>query len=164
MPHAIEWSLATPKTSAFFPSSSPMPLSPPRRRSIAAIPAGPRDALDTFGMPPVAALDLAPSRNRTPEAPSLTTEARPRLKITYATLRNDNEELHAQFDAGVAKVRSMLGQAHQNHVGGAWRDGDGTFEKRTPIDGSVMGTFAKGSRQDVQDAIAAARGAFPEWG
>ena len=94
----------------------------------------------------------------------MTTEARPRLKITYATLRNDNEELHAQFDAGVAKVRSMLGQPHQNYVGGAWRDGDGTFEKRTPIDGSVMGTFARGSRKDVQDAIAAARAAFPAWG
>jgi 1-pyrroline-5-carboxylate dehydrogenase len=94
----------------------------------------------------------------------VTTEARPRLKITYATLRNDNEELHAQFDAGVAKVRSMLGQAHQNYVGGAWRDGEGTFDKRTPIDGSVLGTFAKGSRKDVQDAIAAAREAFPAWG
>ena len=27
-----------------------------------------------------------------------------------------------------------------------------------------MGTFAKGTRQDVQDAIAAARAAFPAWG
>ena len=60
----------------------------------------------------------------------MTTESRPRLKITYATLRNDNEELHAAFDAGVAKVRSILGQPHQNYVGGAWRDGEGTFDKR----------------------------------
>jgi len=48
-------------------------------------------------------------------------------------------------------------------VNGAERDGDGTFEKRTPIDGSLMGTFAKGTRKDVQDAIAAARAAFPAW-
>ena len=39
----------------------------------------------------------------------MSTEAKPRLKITYATLRNDNEELHAQYEAGLAKARSMLG-------------------------------------------------------
>jgi len=95
----------------------------------------------------------------------MTTQAQPRLKITYATLRNDNVQLHAQFEAGVAKVRAeLLGGYHRNYVGGAERDGDGTFEKRSPIDGSVMGTFAKGTRQDVRDAIAAAREAFPAWG
>ncbi len=94
----------------------------------------------------------------------MTTDARPRIKITYATLRNDNEELHAQFDAGVEKVRSILGGYHRNHIDGEWRDGDGTFEKRTPIDRSLMGTFARGTRRDVQDAVAAARAAFPAWG
>ena len=93
----------------------------------------------------------------------MTTESQPRLKITYATLRADNEELQAQFDAGVATVRSILGSSHENYVGGAWRGGEGTFEKRTPIDQSVMGTFARGSRRDVEDAIAAAREAFPAW-
>src|SRR4029077_5555076 len=60
--------------------------------------------------------------------------------------------------------RTMLGGSYRNFVGGVERDGDGTFEKRTPIDGSVMGTFAKGTRKDVQDAIAAAREAFRSWG
>jgi len=94
----------------------------------------------------------------------MTTETKPRLKITYATLRNDNEELHAQFDSGVEKAKALLGVHHRNIVGGRERDGEGTFEKRTPIDGSVMGTFARGTRQDVRDAIAAAREAFPAWG
>jgi 1-pyrroline-5-carboxylate dehydrogenase len=88
---------------------------------------------------------------------------RPRLKITYATLRNDNDELHEQFEKGVAEAKSMLGQSHRNFVGGQERDGDGTFEKRSPIDGSLVGTFAKGTRIDVQQAIAAAREAFPAW-
>src|SRR6266566_4677895 len=93
-----------------------------------------------------------------------TTRDQPRLKITYATLRNDNDQLHAQFEAGLAKVRAeLLGGHHRNFVGGAERDGDGTFEKRSPIDGSVMGTFARGTRQDVRDAIAAAKAAFPAW-
>jgi 1-pyrroline-5-carboxylate dehydrogenase len=91
------------------------------------------------------------------------TMERPRLKITYATLRNDNDELHAQFEKGVEEARAMLGQNHRNVVGGRERDGEGTFEKRSPIDGSLVGTFAKGTRIDVQDAIAAARAAFPAW-
>ncbi|MFI5262604.1 MAG: aldehyde dehydrogenase family protein [Candidatus Limnocylindrales bacterium] len=90
--------------------------------------------------------------------------AAPRLKITYATLRNDNETLHAQYEAGLARARrELLGAYHKNVIGGVERDGDGAFEKRTPIDGSVMGTFAKGTRPDVQDAIRAARTAFPAW-
>jgi 1-pyrroline-5-carboxylate dehydrogenase len=94
----------------------------------------------------------------------MTAETQPRLKITYATLRNDNDLLHAQFEAGVAKARAeLLGHHHRNFVGGRERDGDGTFEKRSPIDQSVMGTFAKGTRKDVQDAVAAARAAFPAW-
>ena len=94
----------------------------------------------------------------------MTADVQPRLKITYATLRNDNDQLHAQFEAGVTKVREeLLGHHHRNFVGGVEREGEGTFEKRSPIDASLMGTFARGSRRDVQDAIAAARAAFPAW-
>jgi 1-pyrroline-5-carboxylate dehydrogenase len=94
----------------------------------------------------------------------MTAPSAPRIKITYATLRNDNEQLHAQYEAGLAQARAeLLGGYHRNLVGGVERDGEGTFEKRTPIDGSVMGTFARGTRKDVQDAIAAARAAFPAW-
>ena len=39
---------------------------------------------------------------------------RPRLKITYATLRNDNEELHEQFEHGMVKARAQLGKHHPN--------------------------------------------------
>ena len=40
----------------------------------------------------------------------MTTDAKPRLKITYATLRNDNEELHALYEAGiVAEPRPARG-------------------------------------------------------
>ncbi|MGZ6328205.1 MAG: aldehyde dehydrogenase family protein [Candidatus Limnocylindrales bacterium] len=94
----------------------------------------------------------------------MTAPSAPRLKITYATLRNDNEELHALYDAGLAKARGLLGGYHRNFVGGLERDGDGAFEKRSPIDGTLMGTYARGTRRDVQEAIAAARGAFPAWG
>ena len=36
----------------------------------------------------------------------MTTESAPRIKVTYATLRADNEELHAQFEKGLATART----------------------------------------------------------
>ncbi|MDP8905634.1 MAG: aldehyde dehydrogenase family protein [Chloroflexota bacterium] len=92
------------------------------------------------------------------------TIARPRLKITYATLRADNEGLHEQFERGVEKARAQLGARHANHVDGQPRNGEGEFEDRSPIDHELLvGRFAKGTRQDVRDAIAAARAAAPGW-
>jgi 1-pyrroline-5-carboxylate dehydrogenase len=92
------------------------------------------------------------------------TDAAQRLKITYATLRNDNEELHRLYDEGIARARTQLGQHHPNWIAGEARQGDGEFEDRSPIDSEqVLGWFARGTRQDARDAIAAARAAFPGW-
>jgi 1-pyrroline-5-carboxylate dehydrogenase len=91
--------------------------------------------------------------------------ATPRLKITYATLRADNEELHALYDAGVEQSKAKLGSRYHNYVNGQWVEGSaGTFEVRSPIDSEILvGTFAKGDRADVQRAIAAARRAQSDW-
>ena len=93
----------------------------------------------------------------------MTTEPAPRIKITYATLRADNEDLHAQFEAGLTAARATLGGYHRNYIAGEWRDGDGAFEVRTPIDSSLLGTFATGTVADVDDAVQAARAAQPAW-
>ena len=94
----------------------------------------------------------------------MTAEPTPRIKITYATLRADNEDLHSQFEAGRDAARAGLGGYHRNYVAGDWRDGDGTFEVRSPIDTDVLvGTFAKGTPADIDDAVAAARAAQPAW-
>jgi 1-pyrroline-5-carboxylate dehydrogenase len=94
----------------------------------------------------------------------MTTESQPRLKITYATLRADNEELHRLYEAGLEQAKARLGREHRNFVDGRERDGDGTFELRSPIDTDILvGTFAKGTRQDVRDAVDAARRAQPAW-
>ncbi len=94
----------------------------------------------------------------------MTTESRPRIKITYATLRNDNEELHAAYDAGLEIARARLGASHPNVIDGRERAGDGEFELHSPIDTDILvGRFARGTRQDVKDAIAAARRAQPGW-
>jgi len=94
----------------------------------------------------------------------MTTESKPSLKITYATLRADNEDLHTLYEAGLEKARAGLGGYHRNVVAGKERDGEDRFEVRSPIDRDiVLGTFASGTRQDVVDAIAAARAAQPAW-
>ena len=86
------------------------------------------------------------------------------FKITYATLNADNEDLHRLFEAGVVEARARLGQSHQNIIAGKQRAGDGEFEVRSPIDRDILiGRFARGTRADVRDAIAAARAAQPAW-
>src|SRR3990172_5518547 len=88
---------------------------------------------------------LAPLR-RPPDEPGdteMTSPTAPRLKVTYATLRADNEELHAAYEAGLERAKARLGAHHRNFVGGRERDGEGTFEVRSPIDRDVVvGTFA----------------------
>jgi 1-pyrroline-5-carboxylate dehydrogenase len=88
----------------------------------------------------------------------------PRMKITYATLSADNEELQSAFDAAVERVRGELGRAYPMVIGDEERTGDQTFEDRSPIDRElVVSRFPVGTRKDVQDAVDAARAAFPGW-
>ncbi|HLO35766.1 MAG TPA: aldehyde dehydrogenase family protein, partial [Candidatus Deferrimicrobium sp.] len=94
----------------------------------------------------------------------MTTESQPRLKITYATLRADNEQLHREYEAGLAEAKTLLDGHHRNFIAGSERDGEGESTVRSPIDRDiVLGHFAIGTRKDVQDAVAAARRAQPAW-
>ncbi|HZC32446.1 MAG TPA: aldehyde dehydrogenase family protein, partial [Candidatus Bathyarchaeia archaeon] len=94
----------------------------------------------------------------------MTTESQPRLKITYATLRADNEQLHREYEAGLAEAKTQLDGHHQNLIDGKDRAGESEFTVRSPIDRDIiLGHFATGTRQDVKDAIAAARKAQPAW-
>jgi 1-pyrroline-5-carboxylate dehydrogenase len=86
------------------------------------------------------------------------------FRITYATMSADNEELHAAYEGGMETARSWLGQKHQFYVNGEAREGEGYDEERSPIDRDiVIGYFAKATRQDAKDAVAAAKEFFPTW-
>ena len=88
----------------------------------------------------------------------------PRMKITYATLSADNEELQSAFDSAVERARAELGRSYPMLIGAEERTGATEFEDRSPIDATiVVSRFPVGTRQDVRDAIAAARAAFPAW-
>jgi 1-pyrroline-5-carboxylate dehydrogenase len=94
----------------------------------------------------------------------MTTESQPRLKITYATLRADNEQLHREYEAGLAEAKTQLDGHHPNLIDGKERVGDGESTVRSPIDRDIiLGHFATGTRQDVKDAVEAARRAQPAW-
>ena len=86
------------------------------------------------------------------------------FRITYATMSADNEELHRLYDQGIETARSWLGKDHPLYVNGEARQGSGFRETLSPIDGTLIGRFAQGTREDVRDAIAAAKAAAPSWG
>jgi 1-pyrroline-5-carboxylate dehydrogenase len=87
-----------------------------------------------------------------------------RIRITYATMSADNPELQAAYDQGIETATSWLGQKHPFHVNGEAREGEGYDEERSPVDGDVLiGYFARATRQDTKDAIAAAKKYFPRW-
>ena len=68
------------------------------------------------------------------------------FRITYATMKADNEDLQAAYDRGIETARSWLGQRHPFYVNGESREGESWFEERSPIDHDIMiGTFAQAS-------------------
>ena len=65
------------------------------------------------------------------------------------------DDFDAAFDAAVERFENdVLGQDHPIFVGGEARQRD-TFEMVSPADTNVVvGRYAKGTKQDVRDAIA----------
>ncbi|WP_457938317.1 aldehyde dehydrogenase family protein [Mesorhizobium sp. 10J20-29] len=53
---------------------------------------------------------------------------------------------------------------HQNFIGGDWTGGQEAGDNINPSDtGDVVGRYARATRQQAEEAIAAARAAFPAW-
>ena len=53
---------------------------------------------------------------------------------------------------------------HQNFIAGRWIDGADAADNINPSNtGEVVGAYARGSREDALEAIAAAKAAFPAW-
>ena len=86
------------------------------------------------------------------------------FKLTYATMFNPPEELHAQFDASLAKLKANLGKEQAMLIGGKDVLADEKFEDRTPIDTEVvLAVMQKGGEKHAELALQAARKAFPGW-
>lgn len=88
------------------------------------------------------------------------------VKITYTTMSADQmSDLHRELDAAFEEVRAGFGASHPMFIGGRAVEGAGErFEDRSPIDTRILiGSFASATREQAQEAIAAARAAFPAW-
>jgi 1-pyrroline-5-carboxylate dehydrogenase len=87
------------------------------------------------------------------------------LKITYATMSADNEELQSAFDEAIARVRAgWLGREVPLFIGGEKVYAAEKFEKYSPIDTSLhLCTAQKGTAEHAWAAVAAAQAAFPAW-
>jgi 1-pyrroline-5-carboxylate dehydrogenase len=87
------------------------------------------------------------------------------LKITYATMSADNEELQSAFDEAIARVRAgWLGREVPMFIGGEKVYAAEKFEKYSPIDTSLhLCTAQKGTAEHTWAAVAAAQAAFPAW-
>src|SRR5712671_409774 len=87
------------------------------------------------------------------------------MKITYATMSGDQmEEVHRELDRAIDSVRASFGGSYPLIIGGREIRAATGFEDRSPIDTRILlGTFQSASREQVRDAISAARAAYPAW-
>lgn len=86
------------------------------------------------------------------------------FRLTYATMFNPPESMHAAFDAALAEVRLALGARHGLHLNGHDLLRDECQRVVSPIDTSlVLGEFALATSDDVDVAMQAASAAWPAW-
>ncbi len=86
------------------------------------------------------------------------------FKLTYATMFNPPEELHKGFDAAVVKLKQNLGKEYSMIIDGKDAFSPDKFEDHSPVNTDwVLAVMQKGNASHAQQAISAARRAFPKW-
>ncbi|MBN1428135.1 MAG: aldehyde dehydrogenase family protein [Anaerolineae bacterium] len=87
-----------------------------------------------------------------------------KFKITYSTLSVDNDQLHADFDVGIERVKAQLGKTFPLLLNGKEHPVQETFPVFNPADPRVpLFYFSKATRENVQAAVEAAGAAAPIW-
>lgn len=86
------------------------------------------------------------------------------FKLTYATMFNPPDELHAGFDKAVETLRKNMGKEYGMLIDGKEVKADEKFDDRSPVNTDwTLAKMQKGSAKHAQEAMAAARKAFPGW-
>jgi 1-pyrroline-5-carboxylate dehydrogenase len=94
----------------------------------------------------------------------MSNKERKHIKVTYSTLASPDPLLHEYYDEAVVEAKANFGKTFPLFINGENRFVDETFTKVSPVDTNViMGYFQKGTEQDANDAIAAAKATFPAW-
>ena len=85
-------------------------------------------------------------------------------KITYTSTPEQVAAMHAAFDRALDEVEAGFGQTYPMVIDGEERTAAETFETHAPANRDLLlGRFQSGTAQDVDDAVAAARAAYPGW-
>ncbi|MGD2251646.1 MAG: aldehyde dehydrogenase family protein [Anaerolineales bacterium] len=86
------------------------------------------------------------------------------FKLTYATMFDPPPELHTRYEESLAEIKRNMGQDYGMLIGGEEVVLSGKLENRSPINQNwLLGTFQKGTPDDAERALSAARQAFPAW-
>ena len=74
-----------------------------------------------------------------------------KIRVTYATLSADNEELQRSYDEAAERVRAELGKEYPVVVNGEERWREDHYAEPSPIDKDlIIGRFSQATAEDVQ--------------
>jgi 1-pyrroline-5-carboxylate dehydrogenase len=86
------------------------------------------------------------------------------FKLTYATMFNPPDELHTGFDKAVEALKQNMGREYGMYINGKEVFADEKLEDRSPVNTDwVLAKMQKGNASHAEQAMAAARAAFPAW-
>jgi hypothetical protein len=86
------------------------------------------------------------------------------FKLTYATMFNPPEELHTGFNKAVEKLKKNMGQEYGMLINGKEVMADDKLDDHSPVNTDwVLAKMQKGNAKHAQEALSAARKAFPMW-
>lgn len=86
------------------------------------------------------------------------------FKLTYATMFDPPEELHDRYEAALDEIKSNMGDDIPMMIRGEEVTAKEKFENRSPINRDwMLGTFQQGTVANAEEALSAAKEAFPVW-
>src|SRR3972149_11924917 len=86
------------------------------------------------------------------------------FKLTYSTMFDPPEELHARYERALARLKGELGREHRMLIDSQEVRAQSTFEDTYPINQDwVLCRFQQGGAEHAEQALAAARRAYPAW-
>jgi 1-pyrroline-5-carboxylate dehydrogenase len=86
------------------------------------------------------------------------------FRLTYATMFDPPEAMHARFDVALERLQARLGARHELFVDGADRAAGHYALRPSPLDVDLnVGEFAVAGRSDVDLAMRSAEAAWPAW-
>lgn len=85
-------------------------------------------------------------------------------KITYTAASADLDAFHAAFDEAVAAAKAGAGKTHPMWIDGKAVEAKATFEKRSPVDGALLGRFQVAEPAHLDAAVKAAKALQKQWG